>query len=440
VQSPPLADFSVFLASRREAILDAWREASAADALLTTNKSLTRDQFRDHIPQVLDALGRKLRSLPGGPRAAQADEDIHDEEAKHGLQRWQQGFRQEELMREWGLLHLVLARELEAYALTNDEWSAADQWAASRELILLINEGVSESAARYAELERAEAAGRARDLGQAVAQVRALERRRAQLIHQVVHDLRGDVQTVSGVADLLGSVDIPEAERREFAGLLQRGVEAVGTMLADLMDLARLEAGQEHRTIAKFDAAETIAELCKVNAPRAAGRELYLRSSGPAHLLVEGDRHKVRRLLQNLLLNALKYTERGGVTVSWGVEPGHWWLIVQDTGPGLMSGPGAPLAEGLREATEVAHEADQQAAEAQGRTSHVLNQADAGTASPLPARQQPGEGIGLSIVKRLCELLDASLELTSSSKTGTTIRVLFPLRYEPDAPKASARP
>ncbi len=428
-----MADFSVFLASRREAILDAWRDASAADAILTTSRSLTRDQFRDHIPQVLDALGRKLRSLPGGTRAAQADEDIHDEEAKHGLQRWQQGFRQEELMREWGLLHLVLARELEAYALTNDEWTPADQWNAGRELILLINEGVAESAARYAELERAEAAGRARDLAQAIEQLRALESRRAQLIHQVVHDLRGDVQSVSGVADLLGSPDIPEAERREFAGLLQRGMEAVGTMLADLMDLARLEAGQEHRTVAPFDAARTIRELCQVNAPRAAGRRLYLHHSGPTHLPVQGDPHKVRRLLQNLLLNALKYTERGGVTVSWGAEPGHWWLMVKDTGPGLMSGPGAPLAAGLREATEAAHEADQQAAAAHGRTSHVLNQADAGTAPPLPARQQPGEGIGLSIVKRLCELLDASLELTSSAQSGTTVRVLFPLAYPPPA-------
>ena len=217
LQSPPLADFSVFLASRREAILDAWRDASAADAILTTARSLTRDQFRDHIPQVLDALGRKLRSRPGGTRAEQADEDIHDEEAKHGLQRWQQGFRQEELMREWGLLHLVLAQELEAYAQTNDQWAPADQWAASRELILQINEGVGESAVRYAELERAEAAGRAHDLSQTLQQMQVLEHRRAQLIHQVVHDLRGDVQSVSGVADLLSSTNIPEAERREFS-------------------------------------------------------------------------------------------------------------------------------------------------------------------------------------------------------------------------------
>jgi signal transduction histidine kinase len=46
-----------------------------------------------------------------------------------------------------------------------------------------------------------------------------------------------------------------------------------------------------------------------------------------------------------------------------------------------------------------------------------------------PSHQQPGEGIGLSIVKRLCELLDASLEMASSAETGTTFRVVFPRTY-----------
>lgn len=49
--------------------------------------------------------------------------------------------------------------------------------------------------------------------------------------------------------------------------------------------------------------------------------------------------------------------------------------------------------------------------------------------SPQPARAAVGEGIGLSIVKRLCELLDASIELQSEQGRGTTFRVIFPIRY-----------
>jgi len=59
----------------------------------------------------------------------------------------------------------------------------------------------------------------------------------------------------------------------------------------------------------------------------------------------------------------------------------------------------------------------------------VLVPAARGPVEILPGYQQPGEGIGLSIVKRLCELLDASLEMASSPEKGTTFRVVFPRYY-----------
>ena len=65
-----------------------------------------------------------------------------------------------------------------------------------------------------------------------------------------------------------------------------------------------------------------------------------------------------------------------------------------------------------------------------GSRQHVLEQAEAGSVVSPPAPQHAGEGIGLSIVKRLCELLDASLELTSSAESGTTFRVVLPREYK----------
>jgi signal transduction histidine kinase len=137
----------------------------------------------------------------------------------------------------------------------------------------------------------------------------------------------------------------------------------------------------------------------------------------------------VRRLLQNLLLNALKYTVQGGVIMSVGMEEDNWWFMVKDTGPGILAGPGAPMVIGLTEATASARESDEKAASTRGETSHVLVPATGGPAEMRPGYQQPGEGIGLSIVKRLCELLDASLEMASSTDRGTTFRVVFPRYY-----------
>ncbi|MBC7366902.1 MAG: ATP-binding protein [Undibacterium sp.] len=144
---------------------------------------------------------------------------------------------------------------------------------------------------------------------------------------------------------------------------------------------------------------------------------------------MDGDPVKVRRLLQNLLLNALKYTRRGGVTFSAGAEEENWWVMIKDTGPGLLAGPGAPIVVGLKEARASAREADERGGASEGQISQVLVPPPFGPAAMRPEHQQPGEGIGLSIVKRLCELPDAILEMASSADTGTTFRVVFPLCY-----------
>jgi len=418
------------LSTRRDAVLVAWRKTSNADPQQTTARSLTRGQFNDHIPEVLAAFERKLRCQPGGTAALNADFQQKQEEVKHGLHRWQQGYRLQELMHEWGHLQLCLFEEIQAFASLHPQCRAETVAEANRQMITLVNDAIAESTSQYARLQKAEAAGHVGDLERALAAVTELERRRATLIHQAVHDLRGDVQSVSIAAEALTETDIPAPERVETAALLQQGVNSVSAMIAELMELARLEAGQEQREIAAFDAATLITDLCNVKQPIAHARGLYLKTDGPPQLAVAGDAAKVRRLLQNLLLNALKYTVTGGVTISWGEEKENWWLKVDDTGPGLLAGPGAPMVVGLKEATASARESDEKVAATKGESSQVLAPPDAGTTPTHPAHQQPGEGIGLSIVKRLCELLDASIELASSVETGSTFRVVFPCRYK----------
>jgi signal transduction histidine kinase len=166
----------------------------------------------------------------------------------------------------------------------------------------------------------------------------------------------------------------------------------------------------------------------------AAEGSLFLLAQGPDSLPVAGDEAKVLRIAQNLLLNAFKATERGGVRVLWESREEHWLLSVQDTGPGFSRGPAAPLERALKQATEESHEVETRAASA--------GDADGGAdpAPTLPSQSHhraasilAGEGIGLSIVKRLCELLDASLELETAAGSGTTLRVTFPSSYRDEA-------
>lgn len=430
-QSKPqqLEVLAEYLRERRQAILKAWWKAAGADPAQTTAHSLTRAQFNDHIPEVLDAFEQNLRSSPGGEKARAATVVQAREEVKHGLHRWQQGYRLQELMHEWGHLQLCLLDELDAFSKLHPEFEPETLVMANRAMITLVNEAICESTAQYERMQMAEAAVRVDDLTEALASVTEIERRRAALIHEAVHDLRGDVFGVSVAAHLLGQSDIADSARERFVILLNQGVEDVTEMLRELMELARLEAGQERRQVAAFDAARLATELSDGNRPVATERGLFLDSNGPESLPVDGDAAKVRRLVQNLLRNALKYTEKGGVVVSWGEEPDSWWVMVKDTGPGIHTGPSAPMAAGLTDATASAKEADVKSAAAEGESSHVLSAPQGAVSSIHAARQQPGEGIGLSIVKRLCELLDASLEMASSAETGTTFRVVLPRRY-----------
>lgn len=419
------------LATRRKMILHAWHVAIRSDAQLTTAHALGRGQLNDHIPQVLDAFEHKLRSSPGGQEAQAADRRKKKEEVKHGLHRWQQGYRLPELVREWGHLQLCLIDELDAFAAIHPEIGRSAIVHVAREMIRLVNEAVSESCMQYGRMQQAEALGRMSDLEGALASISEIERRRASLIREVVHDLSGNVLGVRLAAKLLCTADIPESEREGFSLLLQRGVQSVTSMLFDLTELARLESGKEIREVAAFDVGALVHELADVHRPVSESRGLYVRVEGPAQLVVDGDSSKVRRMLQNLLLNALKYTERGGVVLSLGIEEESWWLMIKDTGPGLQDGPDTPLIVGLKEATASARESDEKAAAIDGVASRVVAPAPGGLPAERSSVFQPGEGIGLTIVKRLCELLDASLEVASSSTAGTTFRMVFPLHYLP---------
>ena len=421
--------FCDYLATRRNAILAAWRKASERDPRQTTARSLTRAQFNDHVPELLDAFERKLRSRPGGAAAAKADAKKKDEGVKHGLHRWQQGYRLQEYTQEWAHLHLCLLDELQSFAAEHPDCEREIILEVNREMILLVSEAITESTAQYERMQQAEAAGRIGDLKNALSSINEIEHRRAALIHQAVHDLNNDAAGVSLAATVLSREGITESDRVGFTALLGRGVEAITVMLGELMDLARLEAGQEQREISSFDASALLNELAELNLAAAQGRGLFLKVKGPSEFPVEGDSLRVRRLVQNLLVNALKYTDHGGVTLCWGEEKENWWFMVEDTGSGMASAPAAAMVIGLKEATASARESDEKAAEISGEAAHVLAPEEATPTTVITARQKPGEGIGLSIVKRLCELLDASLEMSSSVETGTTFRVVMPRLY-----------
>lgn len=360
------------------------------------------------------------------------------------MHRWQQGYDIREAVREWGHLEAVIMRELDGYAATHPRLDPDVMPAAREVLMRLCADGTCESAARYVRLQQAEAAGRVRDLESSLRALQALEEERAKLLRETAHDLRGSVGVLASTTALLAKPQVAGPARERFHNLLQQRIGSISELLTDLVELARLEAGQSPLKIERFDAAERLREYCEMLRPAAAQRNLFLKWKGPRSLPVEGDSLKLQRIVQNLLLNALRATQQGGVVVRWsaGKEKAarQWLLSIGDTGPGFALQATGPLRHALKRATEAAHHAH----EARRGQAHAGNRsrerkeaqtADdvlAAASGPGSATLPSGEGIGLSIVKRLCEVLGATLELETAPGHGTTIRMAFPVHY-PDA-------
>lgn len=430
----PLAALARHLADRRDAVMAAWRTAVTNDPTLTTGDSLPRAQLHDHIPALLEDLERRL-TANGALERAEAEDEQKGDAAAHGLHRWQQGFDLGEVTRELGRLNECVVAELDFYGQSMPSVEPGAMAEARRIWAALYSVTLSASTSQYFTLQKMEAASHVGELEQALRALQDLEARRAELWQQAAHDLRGNLGVVANATAGLSLVKDKAADARNaFLGLLERNVRSLHRMLEDVTSLARLQSGQEHRSLAPMDASPIVSEVCESFQSMAQEQGLYLRFEGPPSFEVEGDQTKTRRIVQNLVLNAVKYTRQGGVTVTWGPCDGddaqRWFIQVQDTGPGFHAGSGARIAAALEVATDQNRAmADDSAS---GDVTHVS--LDDSAPSPVqhdarPVHHQPGEGLGLSIVKRLCELLDVTIEIDSEVGVGTRFRLLLPRRY-----------
>jgi signal transduction histidine kinase len=425
-----LASLAQHLNSRREAILLAWRAAVKKDPRLTTSDALPHEDLYDHIPALLVTFARELAN-PAADNSTRLSDVAHDSAAAHGLQRWQQGYDLREVTRELGKLNECMVAELQDYTAANPQLSRVAVATAHRIWAALCSTGIEESVGQYFQLQQREAAGHVRDLESALIDVRALEQQRGDLWRQAAHDLRGNLGVVANATVGLTNSKLHESSRDDFVRILMRNVTSLHHLLDDVTSLARLQAGREARRIEPIDVSSIMQELCEGIRPLAQQRQLSLRCEGPSGFAADGDAIKIRRIAQNLILNAVKYTHAGSIKVTWGNSDAHdakrWELCVVDTGPGLHTRSGKPIAGALERADSSPLPCES-VRDGNGTPQHTVQSRAQDEAGNL-RREEAGEGIGLSIVKRLCDMLDATIELKSQPNVGTSFRILFPRHY-----------
>lgn len=228
-----------------------------------------------------------------------------------------------------------------------------------------------------------------------------------ELWQQAVHDLRGRLGVVTNATALLHRT-CSDARRAELMGVLDRNVAGLRDLLNGMADLARLEARPERPVLRVIDVATALDQTCSNLQALAGTHAVQLEFRGPANLVAQSDPLMIARIAQNLLLNAIQYSPAGGLVLLCGRchagEAEQWYFEI---GNATTSRSRSACAQPLLtpEAT-----------------------ADAGFAS--------GEGIGLSIVDRLCGLLGGRVEVSRDDGGGLSTRIRLPLRYGADGAQA----
>ncbi|MBD2753364.1 sensor histidine kinase [Spirosoma validum] len=405
---------AAYLFAKREVILNSWFTRVTEDPASITAVTLTRDEFNDQIPLILDILDQRLRHQKPKLNALTIA-------SEHGMHRWHKGYGLTELLQEVAHLHTLITHELEIYGSIYADTELSVLSNAHRLVNEIMHEAIQGSAAQYNDLQRQDASQRATNLQQALQALDELTRQRGEVLRNTSHDLRSHFSLLSGAAWMLDQPGT-EREQKQWRDMWQRNLDSAATLLMKLMDFARLEAGQETLQIESFNAGDLLRQIAGSIQPSAEQRRLSFEWTGPESLVVDGDPIKVQRIVQNLLTNALNHTQQGWITLSWSREDNFRWIVsVQDSGPGLPPNIAGEVGQALVPTVD---------STSIFRDSNPIQPApDPEKAIPVNPSQPKGEGIGLLIVKKLCELLRADLDIETRPEVGTLFRVRFPMHY-----------